>query len=117
MSSHSRETLAVAVFLNLFTSERWHWRRRKRRRAEWLYEAAGCTETYGSDCLLSSRRSADNLSCYQMLWEEDSEWGLLIHLVIFPPIFHCIISVITHQPHEHNDEIFILAGKFLPDYI
>lgn len=52
-----------------------------------------------------------------MSWEEDSEWGLLIHLVVFPPIFHCIISVITHQSHEHNDEIFILAGKFLPDYI
>lgn len=52
-----------------------------------------------------------------MPWEEDSEWGLLIHLVIFLPIFHCIICVIIHQSHDHNDGIFILAGKFLPDYI
>lgn len=59
----------------------------------------------------------DNLSCYQTSWEEAGEWGALIHQVIFPSIFHCIISVITHQSRDHNDEIFILAGKFLPDYI
>lgn len=59
----------------------------------------------------------DNLSCYQTSWEEAGEWGALIHQVIFPSIFHCIISVITHQSCDHNDEIFILAGKFLPDYI
>lgn len=37
--------------------------------------------------------------------------------IIFLPIFHCIICVIIHQSHDHNDGIFILAGKFLHDYI
>lgn len=77
MLSHSNETLAAAecfwicLLPNCSTGGGG-----KRCRAEWLYEAAGLHWMYGSDCLYWDRHSAHNLSCYQMSWEEDSEWGI-----------------------------------------
>lgn len=84
------------VFLNLFTSERQHWRRRKTLQG-WVALWGG-----GLHWNVWQRLSIET-GIQFIIWavirrrgKKHSEWGLLIHLVIFPPIFHCIISVITH---------------------
>lgn len=87
MLSHSSETLAVAecFWISLLPNRstggggtRCRLSGFMRRRAALKCKAA---------TVYWEQHSVHNLSCYQMSWEEDSEWGLLIHLVIVPPIF------------------------------
>lgn len=105
------------VSLNPRASERQRWRRRKMLRGLSVFMRRRAAARCMAAPVYWKWHWVDNLSCYQASWEEVGEWGALIHQVIFPPIFRGIISVITHQSRDHNDEIFILAGKFLPDYI
>ena len=83
------------VFLNLFTSELQQWR--------WRTMPRGWAALWGGGRL--------HRNVWQRYWDthlivwavfitsrgEGGEWGLLIHLVVFPPIFRCIISVTAHH--------------------
>lgn len=73
-----------SVILNLFTSElQRRWRRRKMLQGWVALRGGSLHRNVWQRLSIETCHSLHRLSCFHMSWEEDGEWGPVIHLVIF----------------------------------